>query len=530
MANFDLSLDDAVTATLTTGDDTLDVALDTVGGAAESNSVDGNGGTNVAVVDGLLDGDSVNGSFLEVDADGDLVFTQYDGAAVDSLELIDFSSITFDNGTLSAAPTATEYLQLDALEEDYSAGMTIGGADTVLAWDGETLAEENDWAITAVNGAAVGAGQSVELAGVGTITVNGTATAVNFTAFAPYLASLGLGETASQSITLTFTDAEDNTFTETFTVNFTGADNSGDNLFVGGEGAQNVALGLGNDTMWAGADDDGDDSIVGGDGNDVIAGGAGDDTLVGDGTDDGGADDFGNSWGGLGEDGIVFSGADTIYGGAGDDAIYAGGLEGGSANTEETVGNEVWAGAGDDTVHGADGADTLGGGDGDDTLFGYGGNDVIYTGNGSGLDFADGGDGNDTIYGGSFGDDDADIINGGNGNDEIYGGTGDDVLNGEAGADTLYGGAGDDTLIGGTGADVFYFGLGSGDDTVVDFELAADRLDVSTYFSSFAEVQAAMAQVTQGGSTWTEIQLSDDATITLANINMADLTAGDFIF
>src|SRR5690606_29015979 len=130
--------------------------------------------------------------------------------------------------------------------------------------------------------------------------------------------------------------------------------------------------------------------------------------------------------------------------------------------------------------------------------------------------------------GGSFGDDDKDSINGGAGNDEIYGGTGDDTLYGGAGADTLYGGAGDDALRGDAGADVFYFGLGSGDDRVEEFRVYGDRLDVSTYYSCFAEVQAAMAEV-GGDDTRTVIQLSDDATITLVDISMAELTADDFI-
>lgn len=56
---------------------------------------------------------------------------------------------------------------------------------------------------------------------------------------------------------------------------------------------------------------------------------------------------------------------------------------------------------------------------------------------------------------------------------------GDDQLSGVGGNDRLYGGAGDDTLTGGAGADVFAFAQGSGDDTIIDFDVTTDWLDLS---------------------------------------------------
>ncbi len=63
------------------------------------------------------------------------------------------------------------------------------------------------------------------------------------------------------------------------------------------------------------------------------------------------------------------------------------------------------------------------------------------------------------------------MLTGGDGNDTISGGVEDDVLDGGPGSDTLQGGA---------GSDVFVFrGAGHGNDTVTDFDPAADWLDLS---------------------------------------------------
>ncbi len=540
MARFDINLDDDITRLLTVGDDTLHVALGSAA-TAETNHVGGNGGTDIAVVDGItldLAAHDLSGS------NGEITFT--DAPSGDALVLTDFSSISFANGSLSAAPAAAEYLQSGSVEHSFAGGpLTIGDSSTVLRWDGTALDHDSGlWMVAAVNGTAVSGGDVVTLTGVGAITVSSTSTTL--APFAGFVSAIPLGQTVSESFTITFSDGT-SAFTETFTVHFAGSDNSGANLVIGGAGSQAIDLGPGNDTLWAGPDDDGGDTVAGGDGNDIIGGRAEGDFLIGDGVNGFFADDTVEL-----PDGTVASGADTLYGGEGDDILLGGGwddtavfkdgtFQDGEEVIDETAGNEIWAGAGDDWIHGANGADTLGGGDGNDDITGHGGDDVIYTGNGSGNDaasgnpadwgdVASGGDGNDTIYGGAFGDEDRDRLFGEGGNDEIYGGGGDDFIDGGTGADTLYGGAGNDTLTGGTGADVFSFGTGSGEDLVTDFSLSTDRLDVSAHFSSFAEVQLAMSEVQSGGTTYTEIILSDDDKIVLRNINMADLTADDFIF
>jgi Ca2+-binding RTX toxin-like protein len=103
-----------------------------------------------------------------------------------------------------------------------------------------------------------------------------------------------------------------------------------------------------------------------------------------------------------------------------------------------------------------------------------GGNDQLY--GGAGADTIDAGGGNDLVYGGAAGTESA-LIYGGDGNDTlygeftggsgdiVYGGAGADVIDGgSGGADTLFGGEGNDQLRGGVGADALY--AGTGEDTV----------------------------------------------------------------
>ena len=129
-------------------------------------------------------------------------------------------------------------------------------------------------------------------------------------------------------------------------------------------------------------------------------------------------------------------------------------------------GRELNGLGGDDLIEGSRGYDTLNGGTGNDTIIGNGGRDV-----------ANGGDGDDHITGGF----NKDILNGDAGNDTIIGGLGDDAING---------GTGDDTLTGGDfHGDSFLFSANNGHDTVTDFVVSQDRIDLSEIFSgNFAEL------------------------------------------
>jgi Ca2+-binding RTX toxin-like protein len=82
----------------------------------------------------------------------------------------------------------------------------------------------------------------------------------------------------------------------------------------------------------------------------------------------------------------------------------------------------------------------------------------------------------------------SDTLTGTAANEQLFGGAGNDTLNGGAGNDVLVGGTGSDKLTGGSGADVFRFtspldsyrtDTTSSSDQILDFDVAADKIDVS---------------------------------------------------
>ena len=118
------------------------------------------------------------------------------------------------------------------------------------------------------------------------------------------------------------------------------------------------------------------------------------------------------------------------------------------------------------------GNDRFNGGGGDDNIFLGDGNDIGHAGTGRDQFF--GGLGRDKLYGDSgndrlFGDD---------GNDRLFGGVGVDRLAGGNGNDQIDGGAGNDNLAGGAGRDTFVFAPGDGNDTIQDFNIAFDTIDI----------------------------------------------------
>ncbi|MGB3612494.1 MAG: Ig-like domain-containing protein, partial [Elainellaceae cyanobacterium] len=159
-----------------------------------------------------------------------------------------------------------------------------------------------------------------------------------------------------------------------------------------------------------------------------------------------------------------FSDPDEFFGGGGDDL-----LNGGSD---------------DDLLNGGTGNDLLNGGTGDDRLVGGAGNDVLNGGSGS--DRLVGKAGRDVISGGrgadrAFGNSGRDQINGGSGGDRLFGGGGRDSIQGNRGDDIIFGGAGRDTLAGGQGKDIFGYGsLGERNDTIVDFNIVADKINIKS--------------------------------------------------
>jgi len=173
--------------------------------------------------------------------------------------------------------------------------------------------------------------------------------------------------------------------------------------------------------------------------------------------------------------------------------------------------------------------------DGNDTIQSGGGNDIIFAGSGKDLVYA--GSGNDTVYGGAaqdtlYGGSGNDFIDGGNTNDELYGESGNDTLIGGQGEDYLEGGSGDDVLTGdGSGGsakeDVFYYESNFGDDTITDFDLNKDTLEISGDIndSGIADAADLAAYITEIGGN-AVISFPNGDSITLQGVSRDDLIAG----
>ena len=211
-----------------------------------------------------------------------------------------------------------------------------------------------------------------------------------------------------------------------------------------------------------------------------------------------------------------------------DDFIYSPNNPADNDEIKGTKGDDVIdGGIGHDTLDGDKGADTLNGGTGNDILIGGKGNDQLSGGTGrdelngeKGNDQIDGGDGNDTLIGDK-------------GHDILIGGSGSDVIEGGKGHDTITGGEGDDILTGGKGHDEFVFGDQSGNDTVTDFDLAHDILNIAdahTDFTDVASVQAAASEVTIGGEVGVWLDLGEGNGVFIEDIGVSDLSNIQFIF
>lgn len=287
---------------------------------------------------------------------------------------------------------------------------------------------------------------------------------------------------------------------------------SGEDSVYSREGANELYGGAGNDTL---ADFDGDGTIFGGQGEDVFIGtlgygGAGADTILGE-------TDFASTlYAGLGDD-VIYGGdqGDELRGAAGNDLIYGG-----------REGNDLLIGGqGDDQLFGKEGHDTLVGGQGADILDGDAGRDALVGAHG--VDTIFGGAGNDRLSGGGAKDE----IFGGNGHDILVGGFGDDTLDGGIGDDKFKGTAGDDLLTGGTGSDIFIFTPNFGADTISDFDAfdSAEDIHLRKVTQITDYVDLAENHMTQVGA---DVVINDGNgnTITILNVNIADLGADDFTF
>lgn len=173
-----------------------------------------------------------------------------------------------------------------------------------------------------------------------------------------------------------------------------------------------------------------------------------------------------------------------------------------------TIDYSVFLGAGDDTVNGS----------GDSKVRGGNGNDQISMGGGSDRLFGNGG--HDKLVGSGG----KDRLLGGGGRDTLFGGTGHDTLSGGNGHDVLKGQKGQDVLKGGSGRDTFVFNRGDGADTITDFELGIDHIQIGRGASRFRQLDFE--------------QIGDDVLvsfrnveITVENTSIDDLASGEhFLF
>lgn len=292
--------------------------------------------------------------------------------------------------------------------------------------------------------------------------------------------------------------------------NYVGSRGSATGIIAGDAGNDQLIAGPGGDTLDGGA---GNDALYGGDGGDNLFGGAGNDELYG----HGGTDFL-----------VPGTGADVVDGGDGFDWVSYFGATAGvvvnladeSQNADEAADDQI---DNIEFVFGTDFADRLTGDAGFNRLTGNGGNDVLD--GGGGADVLRGGTGNDTylvdhprdrilelddegrdtvlasvshrlaaaasierlettaptatralnLAGNGFDQ----AILGNDGANRLSGGAGNDVLVGRAGNDRLDGGLNDDTLTGGRGADRFVLGLGFGTDTITDFSVADDTIEIA---------------------------------------------------
>ena len=270
----------------------------------------------------------------------------------------------------------------------------------------------------------------------------------------------------------------------------------------------------------------GDDNAATGAGNDILNGNGGADVLNGEADND-------TLNGGTGND--------TLYGGTGNDTVNGG--DGVDTLVGEAGTNVLNGGLGADTLRGGDGNDTLDGGAGVDMLVGLGDDDIYVVDDSSDVISEQASAGTDKEFAsvtdtlannveflkltGS-----ANINGTGNGAaNTLIGNGGANTLDGRNGDDIYEGGAGNDSLIGGAGNDQFRFWTtGFGNDTITAFDPnpadGQDKIDLSGLgitANSFATA------VHETGTTTTILTVLDAGTITLQGVNVAAITAADFI-
>jgi len=105
--------------------------------------------------------------------------------------------------------------------------------------------------------------------------------------------------------------------------------------------------------------------------------------------------------------------------------------------------------------------------------------------------------------------------------DILVGGDGDDHIDGGSGSDQITGGADSDTMTGGDGQDTFIFTLGMDADTITDFTIGEDQMDLSQLLGDLDVVTFVAANGGKAGS----ILLGGTQNLTNASGNQVTVTA-----
>jgi Ca2+-binding RTX toxin-like protein len=221
-------------------------------------------------------------------------------------------------------------------------------------------------------------------------------------------------------------------------------------------------------------------------------------------------------------------------------------------NNRGTINGDVWLGSNDDLFDGRGGR--LNG-----ILYGGDGNDVVTLASPATLYVERAGEGVDTVrinatyrlganieelqllgkasytgIGNSLnnkitGNKGDNVLYGLDGNDVLSGGDGRDRIDGGDGGDVLYGGWGRDTMTGGAGADYFGFYPECGRDTIIDFEIGIDKIDLENIdgIDNFADLDGKIVQ-SEANPADTIIRLGDTDMLILRDTVAASLADNDF--
>ena len=194
-----------------------------------------------------------------------------------------------------------------------------------------------------------------------------------------------------------------------------------------------------------------------------------------------------------------------------------------------------------DNLTGDGNANEIRGGKGSDTLYGGGGNDVLYGGitayqsasswndesSYSGYPGYSGGQGgglNKSTWYAHSGD---------GGADKLYGGAGNDTLYGASGDDTLDGGTGTDTLAGGSGTDTFIIRSGDGSSELTDADIILDFQDGTDVIGldgglTFNDLTIAQGSGSNSSHTTIRITSSGEYLAIVENISVSNISEADF--